>query len=302
VAEIGLDGAKRRNMVPATAVLKQEDNYTQLAASDHFLLAGALNWHFSWRARQAELKEGVQFRREDVVMTHDIDLAGDRLLVLGLHRGAKETFSADGGIAFLGTLKTGLPDLRPVLFDEGGLDVPHARHCMHIEKGAARFLADGTFAVVPGFQKGAYLFDAKGKQIHRWTSEQLGLDTDCSKVTPEEEQKLDVDAAEIVHWFNSHHIVDDILALPEGPGLLIRSADAAGRVHWELKVLTPSRIVTYAVPLVSDRPSDRLHGDVRDGRIALLLAAGTQYFSTDKEKLAGEIVLAELPGAKEVKP
>lgn len=63
---------------------------------------------------------------------------------------------------------------------------------------------------------------------------------------------------------------------------------------------TPSRILTYGVPLVGDRPSDRMRGDVRGERIALLLFAGTKAYSTDTQNLPGEIVLAALPGAKEV--
>ncbi|HSS75923.1 MAG TPA: hypothetical protein VLV54_04180, partial [Thermoanaerobaculia bacterium] len=161
--------------------------------------------------------------------------------------------------------------------------------------GAVRFLGDGSFVIAPGFQKGVHLFNAKGECVRSWTSEELGLDSDCSGVTDEEEEKLRMDTAFWLGWLNGHRVVDDILPLPQGPGLLVRAAGEDGQLHWTLKVLTPAGVKTYTVPLASQLREDRLHGDVRDGKIVLLLSASATAYKRDPENRPGEIVVAEMP-------
>jgi hypothetical protein len=90
-------------------------------------------------------------------------------------------------------------------------------------------------------------------------------------------------------------VLDDILPLPQGPGLLVRSWGADGRVHWTLKVLQTDGIKTFAVPVVGRRSFDRLQGDVRDGRIVLLLSASGFPTRPAAGDLPAEILLMELP-------
>lgn len=92
-------------------------------------------------------------------------------------------------------------------------------------------------------------------------------------------------------FLNRHHVLDDILPLPQGPGLLVRSWGTEGQAQWTLKVLRPEGIEEYAVPVVGRRPMDRLHGDVRNGKIVLLLSASGAPWSDDRAHYGAEILL-----------
>ena len=293
--EVGLDGARRRQVVPDAKTLGWFDHFDHLAVSPGDIAIASIYWQMAWRSRQPGEKGRVAFPRKDIAITHDLDIQGDRLLFLGVPV-AGEPFAPDGAVAWAGTLRSGLNDLKPVLYDDGGSGAPHFKRCSSNEgKGAVRFLADGSFVIVPGFQKGVHLFDSGGQRIRSWTSEEVGLDTDCSKLLDEEEVQLRMRPEAWQRWLNTHHVVDDILPLPQGPGLLVRSMNKDGQVRWELKVLTPARVQSYAVPVLGRRPLDRLRGDVRNGKIVLLLSASGLGISANKADFVGEVYVAEMP-------
>ena len=65
--------------------------------------------------------------------------------------------------------------------------------------------------------------------------------------------------------------MDDVLPLAAGPGLLIRSVQK-GEVRWTLKVLHPDGSLSiYDVPVHAQNAFSHLKGDVRQGRLVLLL-------------------------------
>jgi hypothetical protein len=68
-----------------------------------------------------------------------------------------------------------------------------------------------------------------------------------------------------------------------------------GQVHWLVKVLSGSRVETYRVPITGRRPTDRLRGDVRAGKIAFLLSASGFNGPAQHSDPQGEVVLAEMP-------
>jgi hypothetical protein len=293
VLEIGLDGARRRQPVPNPKTLGRFQYFDQLAVSPQDLAVSSVNWYMAWRPRVAAANGQVTFQRKALAVTHDLDLWNNRMLFLGIPE-IPNPF-ASGAIAWLGTLESRVEDLKPVLYDVQGAGAKSFYHCEANQLGAVRFLADGSFVIVPGFQKGAFLFASNGERRRSWTSEQLGLDSDCSDMSDEESNRIQTDWTAWQRWLNAHRVVDDILPLPQGPGLLVRSVGADGRARWELKVLTADRVRTYAVPLLGRRPLDRLHGDFRDGRIVLLLSASGYILSTDPADHQSEILWAEVP-------
>jgi hypothetical protein len=282
------------------------EHFYGLAVSPTVIAAAPSGWHVYWRPRTSEKGGAFKLHRLDATYIHDLDLWGDRLVLLGYLKPTPRPPFADGAVAWLAALgDEELEDLRPVLYDAGwkGFADEHTIRstaptfylCRGNILGAVRFLGDGSFVVAPGFQKGVHLFSAKGERVRSWTSEELGLDSDCSGFTKEEEEKLRIDTAYWLGWLNGHRVVDDILPLPQGPGLLVRAAGEDGLVRWTLKVLAPAGVETYTVPLASHRREDRLHGDVRGGRIVLLLSAAATAYSRDPENRPGEIVVAEMP-------
>ncbi len=303
VAEVGLDGVRRRGLIPNARTFGSMEQFYGLAVSPAVIAAAPSAWHVYWRPRASE-KGTFKLHRLDAFITHDLDLWGDRLVLLGYPKGGPPY--AEGAVAWLAALgDETLEDLRPVLYDAGWMGFPEEHKlgggapslylCQSKILGAVRFLDDGSFVVAPGFQKGVHLFNAKGERVRSWSSEQLGLDSDCSGFTGEEERKVRTDTAYWLGWLNGHRVVDDVLPLPQGPGLLVRAAGEDGQVRWTLKVLAPEGVETYTVPLASRRREDRLHGDVRGGRIVLLLSATATAYNRDPENRPGEIVVAEMP-------
>jgi hypothetical protein len=301
VAEVTLAGAKRRVMVPDRLALNMLKHYDHLAISPRLLAVASFNGGIAWRPFAEKAGGKVRFQSRDVPIAIDFDLYGDKVLFLGLARHKRDNnppaFAPQGDVAWLGTLSDGFEKLKPVLYDAGGPGAPNLYNCGTYPIGAVRFLADGSFVVAPGFQDGIHLFNAESREIRSWTNAQVGVDTHtlCSQMTEAEEVEFRKEGDFFQRWFNSHHGIDDILPLPQGPGLLVRSWGTDGQAHWMLKVLQPGSIATYAVPVTGSRPFDRLHGDVRNGRIVLLLSNSGYPYPKSPADLPAEVFLMELP-------
>jgi hypothetical protein len=227
---------------------------------------------------------------------HDLDLDGSRLAVVGAQRDVQQKFSPDGAIAWIGSLDKDLADLKPVLFDAGGPGAPSMAHCCTFLLGVTRFLTDGSLIVVPGVQPGIYHFDAKGKLLQTLDTVALGTDTDCSVMGKEMVSKLARDPSRRMEWVNDRRIVDDVLPLPAGPGLLIRSFQQ-GQVRWVLKVLHhDGSIGVHDVPVHAPNAFAHLKGDFRQGRLVLLLWGHPPLRNPDLIPLP-HLLIATLPGS-----
>lgn len=307
VSEVGLEGAKKRALVPATGHYGRIPVpgwpggfdlgfYGRLAVSGETLAVSGQDWFLAWRSLKLAADRSYRLETRPFTETEAFDLQGDRILLLGSRDNVyRPEVEAHGEIAWLGTLSSGLADLKPIYYDRSGSRMPTYCHCRGKMLGAARFLADGSFVLVPGFEKGVHLFSASGQLERSWTSEQLGVDTDCTGMSAEEEDDLGRKPASWQRWLNQHRTVDDILALPQGPGLLVRSWGADNQVHWELKILAGSRIETWSLPIAGPRPTDRLRGDVRGDRIVLLLSGSGFNGPPTQSDPTGEIVVAAVP-------
>jgi hypothetical protein len=237
----------------------------------------------------------VLFKGSGIGIVDDLDVVGNRILLLGAP--SPEEPYTTGGVAWLGTFDSEPRDWKVLL---QAPDAPNATplfYCSGMGLGAARFLPDRSFLVVPGFQPGAYLYDRSGQLSRAWTSQEIGLDTDCTKVSKQLGQDLHINLDVFMAWINRHQVLDDILPLPQGPGLLIRSFGADRKVHWTLKILRrQGDIQTYQVPLLGEQPFDRLRADVRNDRIVLLRVAGFVQSRAPRDS-SGELTLAEIPGS-----
>lgn len=284
----------RRQWVPDRETFGRFLSFTRLAVSSTYLATASHVHDLTWRVvAKPQPGQMVDFNRRDINVIEDIDLDGDRLLVLGILPADEAAQIVPEGIAWIGSLSAKLADLRPLLRDSSGPSAPRFNACALFGLGGVRFLPGGSFVIVPGFQPGANLYTAEGAPLRSWTQKETGLDTDCADISPEESGRLHTRPEELVTWLNKHRVLDDILPLPNGPGLLVRTFGADARVHWELRVLRPSGVVTYGVPLVGERPTDRLHGDVRDGRIVLLLSEHT--IRKETQHSLSTLFVAELP-------
>lgn len=299
IGEVGLDGTVRRTLAPAPKTLEL-GNYSNLAASPGRLAAASGSHHLVWRTVRPKAGRSVAFHKQRFRDTYDFDISGDRVLLLGIDKSnLGGPYAPQGVIAWIGRLSEGedLADLTPVLHDLSGPGARHMYNCASYPMNGIRFLPDGSFVVAPGFQDGIHLFNAAGKEIRSWTHEQVGIDSHlgCDTMTEAEEGKFRGDDATIAGYVKSRRLLDDVLPLPEGPGLLVRTWGKDNKAHWTLKVLRQDGIRTYTVPAVGDRVHDRLRGDVRNGRIVLLLSKSGDLLTYGPADLPGEILVMKLP-------
>lgn len=304
---MGFDGTRRRLLIPDLKTLGGIRHYSHLAVTSGTIAVASELKSIAWRPLNSKPGGKVLFQRQDVPMTLDFDLSGDRVLLMGLANykrskdGAPPRFSPQGDVAWISTLSSRMEDRKPVLYDIGGPGAPNYFNCGSYQVGALRFFGNGSFVIAPGFQDGVSLFSANGRREHTWTSAQIGVDSQsgCATMTEDEETKFRTDDSFLQRWVNTHHLIDDILALPQGPGVLVRSWGEDGAAHWTLQVLRPEGVQSYAVPIVGRRAFDRLHGDVRNGRILLLLSHSGYPYSKAPADLSAELFLMELPNARE---
>src|SRR5436309_4830955 len=92
VAEVGLDGARRRLLVPDLKAFGRFPQYSHLTVSPRSLAIAAQGHALAWRSLKATPGGEILFQRQEIAITEDLDLSGDRILLLGLaklERGAK---------------------------------------------------------------------------------------------------------------------------------------------------------------------------------------------------------------------
>jgi hypothetical protein len=231
VSEVVLDAAltQRRQPVPDLETLNLVKRYDILAASERYLAFASPSFELAWRPVGGKRGGNVEFKEKQVPVVAGIDLHGDRLLLLGWMDGKHEQ-----AVVWTGTLGTGLGDLRPVLFDSEPRETILAP-CIHLRVGGVSYLDDGSFVAVPVLPEGAFLFDPSGKLVRTWTHEQTGLFTDCSKLSREEYVGIVQSREKTIRWFNRHRVIDEILPLPQGPGLVLRSLGKDGKVYWTFR-------------------------------------------------------------------
>ena len=237
-----------------------------LGASAKYLAVGAPFFEVAW----VSLEENMLRGKVAVPVTADLDVQGDRMLVVGVM--GDEEPAPDGAIAWLASIAGGETGLRPVLFSGEGPGARSMVICSRMEVTASRFLPDGSVVIVPGVEDGAYEFGPDGLLARTWQSDDLGIDTDC-KLADEDVSRFALSAVPRREWVNRRRIVDEVLPRAEGPVFVIREV-RAGRVVWELKHAgSDPGVESCRLPLSSTSVNTRLKGDMRGARVALLLYA-----------------------------
>lgn len=288
-ASLDVDGPAPREMIPGARAVGGWNRNLKVGASTSYLVVGG-PFDLTWRTLDQPLR-----REERLDRVADLDVAGSRLLVFGIRKDEQGNIAPDGTIAWLGSLDKELSDLRPVLADARGPGAPNFCACGHFDVSAARFLAGGSFMLVPGVQPGAYLYDSSARLVRTWDTAVLGLDSDCASLGQDQVRRLAVDGDARAAWLNQRRTLDEILPLPQGAGLVIRSV-VDERTRWQLKVLRPSGSVeTFDIPVASESARSHLRGDVRGGRIAFVLFT-QQARMTSPHRPASRLILAEAPG------
>jgi hypothetical protein len=293
VVEYDLAGKlKPKEMIPGKGLPGGFWQSQHVALSPRYLVAGSWLFTMTWRRMDSTVRKEEAFDGIE-----DLDVQDSRVAVLGSRRNAQGDYSPDGAIAWTGSLDSkAAPDLKPLFFDTGGVGAPGMGACGGFFLGAVRFLADGSLLVVPGIQPGISRYDRKGKLLQTLDTVALGIDTDCAGIPKEMRPKMAREVPLRLAWINARRIVDDVLPLPAGPGLLIRSVQQ-GEVRWTLKVLHADNSVgVYEVPVHAENAFSHLKGDVREGRLILLLWGNPPDRNPDHSPLP-HLLTASLPGS-----
>jgi hypothetical protein len=291
----GKSRTRRDYLLPALAAMRQRFGYwawvgfSRLAVSAETILASGSHQNIAWVRSDPStgLVEGLQ--SWEGLHNEDLDLHGSTMVLLGMPP-SERPIEEQTEIVWLGSLDRRLEDLRPVLHDARAGAVPSFVNCQGLELGAVRFREDGSFYVAPGIQPGLHLFDPQGKLVRTWETRSLGFDVDCRRLDKKKMGLAEAGARLAFVNQEGRRVLDEILALPQGPGLVLRTW-SRGSARWDLFVLTAAGVRHVPLPLTSSRPFDRLRGDVRNGKIALLRSAHISGGLTAE----GEIVVLSVP-------
>lgn len=237
--------------------------YLHLGRSDRFIAAADLAFGLRWR----EHGETSQIRQEMMEYVADLDVHGDRLLLTGLRRDEAGELGSDGSTAWIASLREGGDRFRPILpFRRRKL----IENCAGFGLAAVGFLSEGSFVIAPGAEADVYRYDPDGRLQRTWSSAELGVTTDCD-FPMEQQSLLSTDVVARQQWINRRRIIDEIVELPEGPALIVRSA-AEKRIRWELVLLTAAGHETRTLPFTSPSPWAYVSADSRGSRVAFLIA------------------------------
>jgi hypothetical protein len=270
---LGSDGVVELNLKPLgnprqifPSAAKLGPRYVTLVAASPLWVAASSILTLNWKSVGAPT-----YKEEAFEFAKAIDIWKDQILIVGERRDERGEIGGDGAIAWRGSLRNGLDGLKPVLYDVTGPHVRSVDSCATLEISAARFLADGSFILAPGVQPGIQLYDPSGKLVRTWDTGQLGIDTDCASLSPQQVIRLSANYPQSLAWINQRRTIDTLLPLRRGAALVVRSV-IQGRAQWAVKRLSDDGSV-QTLPLPIPAGNDLLHlsGDSRDGKILLML-------------------------------
>lgn len=234
-----------------------------LALSRAYVVAADVAFGLTWRGRDDETKSGTA----SVEFIADVDALDDRLLIAGLRRDAEGELGSDGSLAWVGEVSHDLTALRPLLpfRDRGAIE-----NCAGFGLGAVRFLSDGSFVVVPGAEAGVYLYTPEGRLKRTWDTAALRIPTDCDGARGDM-SALASDPAARQRYLNRRRIVDDVIALPGGPALVVRSV-SDGVTRWELVSLGGAEPSVRPLPFTSHSLRAHVAADARGERVVFVIS------------------------------
>ncbi len=242
-----------------------------LAVSEKFLAVGSTMFALGWKKREAAGLQGEDYFE----FIWDLDVHDNNLVVLGIRKTEDgKSYEEEGAFIWHALLgNSSLQELRPLAFSTDGDQARQIGSCAPLGVGAARFLDDGSFVVVPTTEPGVYLFRPDGRLARTWPSEEFGLDGGC-KLTEEQDHRIGVDLEFRMHWINHRAVVDDILPLGEDRfGLLVRRHEE-GTTRWRMVIADKhGQVGACKIALAVDNRWVHLHADRHGGRVVLLQLA-----------------------------
>jgi len=257
---------------------------SRLAISSTHLVVGAGVFSYEWMRRpQLEPTE------EAFYGIADLDLFRDKLVILGGLKDEGNNFSPDGAIAWLGPVEAGQESLKPILYSKYGPGARAMGECGVLSIGAARFMLDGSFLLIPGVETGIYWYSPEGELKRAWESSALGLEDVCEPMLGRMAE-LAIDPHARNRWMGLRRVVDEILPLPQGPGVIIREM-RDGEIVWEMAILGADGSVKWLdLPVKSSSSWSHLKGDVRGKKIVFLVVEHGKW----EPAAVPRIVFAEL--------
>lgn len=242
--------------------------HEHLGVSDRLLVVGAPAQELTWRATGGT----ARWNRETSDVIADLDVHGDRLLVIGARRGSGGLWAPNGALAWLARPGPEGLALRPVAFLPGGPGDRTLARCGFLEISRGRFLEDGWFVVVPGVEGHVLLYRPNGSLARVWEAETLGIDWGCPPAPRHARLARDIEAR--AAWLAGRRIVDEILPVGRSAWLLVRRR-ADGLTRWRIVALGRDGSVEHLdLPLTTRSRFSRLRGDAREGRLVLLVSEG----------------------------
>lgn len=228
-----------------------------LAITDRWIVVAHMAT-VAWRRNEPDSHWQVTKQR---AFFHDFDISGDEIVMLGWPPGKGYEGLERGGMVWRANLSDGL-DRWDVLYESAELarDLESIR--TNFSLGSIRFLRRGGFVVGPSFVPGVLQLSASGTVKRRWSPRELWG----------EEQKAwtsgQRDPEKLAGFLAAGRTVDQVLALPEGPAIVVRESQG-GRPRYRLGLLGPE-IQWFEIPVDDRSGMARLRGDVDDkGRIVL---------------------------------
>ena len=237
----------------------------RLGASPTRLAVASPFGAFAWRGLPEGKTGTLPF-----ALVMDVDVQGDRIVVLGADTDDTGTWAADGGLAWIGTMEGEKLELSLLALSDKGRGSQSVARCHFLESGAVRFLPDGSILVVPGVESGVYLYDRRARLIRTWQTEPLGILDDCP-FDAEQTSQMAGDPAARWAWLNRFRTVEDIVPAAGEPALLVRSV-MKGRTSWSLTtLLADGKTRNQTLPVTQDGERWHARADIYEGRLMLLL-------------------------------
>lgn len=240
---------------------------SRLAASaKHMIVAAPLNG-LMWWDRTTNRK--VTEKAFSILM--DVDIHGDRVAILGADYDEKGRFAPEGAIVWTGTLRDRAVRFDPLILGKAGPGAKSMNQCHYLELGAIRFSRDGHLFVIPGIEPGLFEYDTNGRLLRTWATDGLGIVDRCSL---NEQQWLSMSAHPEPRrrWLAARRTVDEMVVLPTGPALLVRSVATSKGVTWDLlEFIENQRTRTTRLPITSKSSQSHLRADAdAKGRLLVL--------------------------------
>lgn len=253
-----------RPVVMAAGAGRSGWGYSRLGLSHQYLVAAAPAFFVAWR----ELPHGP-VKTEYFEVISDLDVLGDKMVLVGAREDEDQRYSPDGAIAWIGSLGKDLQDLKPVLFSVAGAGARPMDACGSFEMAKSRFLQDESVLILPGVEPGLFRYSKTGELLQTWQTNELGIDAECG-LNDDEMYHLSAHFDARARWINQRRTVDEIVSLKVGPGLVIRRTTSTA-TYWQLKVLQADKVLVVDLPFVGPSPDWHLRADVRGQRIVFLV-------------------------------